>query len=192
MHLGREAVGARAIPVYAMPRMASFLRENGPWDQLIRLANIEIEPLAGNEPVELAMGLRVTPLPVPHREEYSETVGFVVEGPNASLLFLPDIDKWERWDRRLEDVLATVDRAYVDGTFFENGEIPGRDMADIPHPFIEETLARVAELPAQERAKVRFLHLNHTNPALDLEGEAVRRIRAAGCDVAVEGERFGL
>lgn len=192
MHLGREAMGTAGVPVYAMPRMAGFLEANGPWSQLVTLGNIELRPLADAEPVRLADALQVTPLRVPHRDEFSETVGFVIEGPRARVLFLPDIDKWDRWERDLEAVVRSVDRAYVDGSFFENGEIPGRDMRDIPHPFIAETLSRVAAWSAQERAKIRFLHLNHTNPALDRGSPATATIEAAGCAVAVEGETFGL
>lgn len=192
MHLGREVTGARSVPVYAMPRMTEFLRGNGPWGQLVELENIELRGLRADEPVELAPGLRITPLLVPHRDEYSETVGFRIEGPHAAVLFIPDIDKWERWERALEAELARVDVAYLDGTFYREGEIPGRAMSEIPHPFIEETLALLAGLPARERAKVRFIHLNHTNPALVEGGEAERAIERAGCRVASQGERLGL
>jgi pyrroloquinoline quinone biosynthesis protein B len=192
MHLGREAVGARAIPVYLMPRLFEFLQENGPWSQLVRLKNVELRPLRSDVPIRLGDQLEVRPLPVPHRDEYSETVGFIIDGPESSVLFIPDIDKWERWNRPLESVLARVDRAYVDGTFFSSGELGDRAMSEIPHPFIEETLARIGPLAAPERAKVRFIHLNHTNPALDDASEATARIQAAGAGVAVEGERFEL
>jgi pyrroloquinoline quinone biosynthesis protein B len=192
MHVGREVAGAQGIPVYAMPRMLEFLETNGPWSQLVTLGNIEPRPLFPDLTVELGAELSVTPVLVPHRDEYSETVGFFVQGPRRLVLFLPDIDKWERWDRELAEVLALVDRAYVDGSFYAEGEIPGRAMSEIPHPFIEETLARVAGLPAEERDKLWFIHLNHTNPALDGESEAAAGIRAAGCHLAAEGDEYGL
>lgn len=191
-HLGREVIGARSVPVHAMPRMAEFLRENGPWSQLVELDNVEIREMKEGRAVKLAEDLSVTPLLVPHRDEFSETVGFRIDGPERSVLFLPDIDKWDRWPTPLEEVLATVDVAYLDGTFFADGELPGRDMSRIPHPFIVETMERLGELPAAERAKVRFIHLNHTNPALDPDGEAARRIERAGFGVAREGEREEL
>lgn len=192
MHVGREVAGAQGIPIYAMPRMLEYLETNGPWSQLVSLENIELRPLFANTLVDLGDGLSVTPVLVPHRDEYSETVGFFIEGPRHRVLFLPDIDKWEKWNRSLVEVLAEVDRAYVDGSFFADGEIPGRAMSEIPHPFIEETLAIVAGLPETERAKLWFIHLNHTNPALDLQSEAAERVRAAGCHLAVEGQRYGL
>jgi len=192
MQLGREVAGAQRIPVYVMPRMRSFLESNGPWDQLIELENIELHDLRADDATALNDRISVTPLIVPHRDEYSETVGFRIAGPNSTVLYVPDIDKWERWDRKIEDELATVDLAYLDGTFFENGEIPGRDMSLIPHPFIEESMKRLQSLPALERGKVRFIHLNHTNPAI-LEGSVAREnIEKRGFRVANERERPGL
>jgi pyrroloquinoline quinone biosynthesis protein B len=195
LHLGREAMGARGVPVFAMPRMMGFLRDNGPWELLVRLENIVLRPLEAGVAVRLNERLTVTPVVVPHRDEYSETVGFRIAGPNRSLLWLPDIDKWERWDAagtRLEEAIASVDVAYLDGTFFADGEVPGRAMAEIPHPFVRETLARLAPLPAAERAKVRFVHLNRTNPLLFGDAAALAEVSAAGAGVAAEGERLPL
>jgi pyrroloquinoline quinone biosynthesis protein B len=194
MFLGHESLGARGIPVYAMPRMADFLRTNGPWSQLVRYENVAVQEMADGVPVPLAEGLTVTPFLVPHRQEFSEVVGFRIDGPRRSVLFLPDIDSWHEWDAagtRLEDALATVDVAYLDATFFADGEIPGRDMSGFPHPFVTTTMARLAGLPASERAKVRFLHLNHTNPAL-WPGPARDAVEAAGMRVAEEGETVAL
>lgn len=192
MFLGREALGASALPVHAMPRMAEFLRTNAPWDQLVRLQNIEIEPLAHEMRLDLAPLLTVIPLSVPHRDEYSETVGFVIEGRGRRVLYLPDIDSWEEWDRSFEEVLLRMDRAYVDGTFFDGAELPGRDMTEVPHPPIARTLERFAHLSDQQRQKIHFIHLNHTNPALDPRSEASAAIRDAGMNVAFEGDRFPL
>ena len=148
-------------------------------------------PLVAGEPVRLADDLTVTALVVPHRQEFSEVVAFKIAGPTRTALWLPDIDSWREWDAqgtRLEDMLATVDIAYLDGTFFANGEIPGRDMSGFPHPFMSHTIERLAALPASERAKVRFIHLNHTNPALAAGTAARNTIDAAGMRVADEGE----
>jgi len=192
IHLGREAIGADHVPVFAMPRMKAFLESNGPWDQLVSLGNIELREMKADTAIQLNDRIAVTPFVVPHRDEYSETVGFRIDGPNRSILFIPDIDKWVKWDRRIEDVIAEVDVAYLDGTFYANGEIPGRDMSEIPHPFIEESMLRFASLPAKERAKARFIHLNHTNPALRADSDARAAIEAAGMNVASEGDRDPL
>ena len=129
---------------------------------------------------------------VPHRDEYSETVGFRIRGPSHTVVYLPDIDKWDRWNVSIEDILADSDIAYLDGTFFTATELPGRDMSEIPHPFVVESIARFKNLPARERNKVRFIHANHTNPILDPASPATETVKAAGHHVAVQGERFGL
>jgi len=136
--------------------------------------------------------IRITPFLVPHRDEYTETVGFRISGPNRSVLFIPDIDKWEKWERRIEEMIGKVDVAYVDGTFYADGEIPGRNMKEIPHPFMMETMERFAALPATEKSKVRFIHLNHTNPALRPESPVARTIEQSGFRIAMEGERVTL
>ena len=195
MHLGYEVMGARSVPVYAMPKMVEFLGTNGPWDQLVRYQNIELRKLENGVPVKLSDRITVTPLLVPHRQEYTEVVGFRVQGPNRSVLFIPDIDQWEDWDAsgtRIEDELAKVDVAYLDGSFFANGEIPGRDMTGFPHPLITHSMERFEALPAEERDKIRFIHLNHTNPAIDAESAAAKNIKDNGFRIAEEKERVEL
>jgi pyrroloquinoline quinone biosynthesis protein B len=98
MYLGREAMNAQSVPVYVMPRMRAFLESSGPWDQLVNLENIALKSLTPDAAVRLTEHIRIIPFPVPHRDEYSETIGFRIVGPNASCLFIPDIDKWERWE----------------------------------------------------------------------------------------------
>jgi pyrroloquinoline quinone biosynthesis protein B len=181
-HLGREVMGTKGVRVYAMPRMRDFLERNGPWSQLVALKNITLVPLAENEEIALNARIHVTPLRVPHRDELSETVAFLIRGPSRTILWLPDIDKWEKWETPLESVLARADVAYLDGTFFTAGELPGRDLREIPHPLISETVERLKDSPLRHR--VRFIHLNQSNPLL--------RERRDGIVVAVEGERVGL
>lgn len=192
VHLGPEVMGANEIPLWAMPRMRGFLAGNEPWNTLLVMKNVAVRELSDGVEVRLNERIAVTPIQVPHRDELSETVGFVIRGPSRSVLYLPDIDKWERWSTRIEEVIARVDIALVDGTFYADGELPGRDMSKIPHPFIAETVRRLAPLPPEQRARVRFTHLNHTNPALVPDSDAVRAIRQAGMDVAVEGETYPL
>ena len=192
MYLGREAMGAQQVPVWVMPRMATFLSENGPWKQLVELQNVVLRPIPSDGTIELSPSLSVTAITVPHRDEYSETVGFVVRGPSKSVLYLPDIDKWDRWADPIEELVASVDQAWVDGTFYDGDELPGRDMAQIPHPFIVESMARFAGLPPATRDRIHFIHLNHTNPALRADSSARASIEAAGLHVAEQGQRFAL
>ena len=192
IHLGREAIGADSIKVYAMPRMSKFLSSNGPWDQLVTLKNISLQPLTENLTVELNERISITPIQVPHRDEYSETVGFVVTGPNQKLLYLPDIDKWARWDNSINDLVKRVDVSLLDGTFFANGEIAGRDMALIPHPFVEESIQQFSGLTKEQRQGIRFIHLNHTNPAINPKSRQREILRRAGMDVVDQGQVFDL
>ena len=188
MHLGREAMGASAVAVWAMPRMRAFLSDNGPWDQLVDNRNILVQPLEDGVPVRLSETLSVTPVAVPHRDEYSETVGFFVEGPSRKLLYLPDIDKWEKWETPIVDWITRVDVAMLDGTFFDGNELPGRDMKQIPHPFVVESIERFAPLATAERDKIHLIHLTHTNPILDPTSVASETVREAGLHVAREGD----
>jgi pyrroloquinoline quinone biosynthesis protein B len=192
MQFGREIYGANELPVWGTPRMREFLSSNGPWSLLVQTHAITLMDLPEGREIELASGLFVSALRVPHRDEFSDTVAFLIRGPHASVGYLPDIDKWERWDVRLEDFLARVDVALIDGTFFADGEVAGRAMNEIPHPFMVETLQRLAAAPAALRAKVVFTHLNHTNPASTPGSAADQRIRAAGMRVAVEGQIIEL
>ena len=195
VHLGHEVMGASDVPVYAMPRMHTFLSENGPWDQLVRYKNIVLEPLAAGTPIRLNNRLSIEPFLVPHRQEYSEVVGYRITGPSRSVLFIPDIDSWEEWAEEgslIEEIIPTVDVAYLDATFFSDTEIPGRDMSGVPHPFITHSMERLAHLPTQQRATVRFIHLNHTNPALSPDSDARRTIHERGFRVADEMERVDL
>ncbi len=195
MHLGIEAMGAQNVPVYVMPRMQQFLSENGPWAQLVQMHNVELRPLHDGRAVSITNELTVTPVSVPHRDEYSETVAFRIQGPRRSVLFMPDIAGWDAWERcgtRIEDVLNTVDIAYLDGTFMSGDELPGRDLSKIQHPMVDASLARFADLPEGERHKVRFIHLNQSNPLLRGEASALAELKRSGCGVAHEGEIVGL
>jgi len=184
MHFGHEAMGAEKIPVFVMPRMKSFLSNSGPWDQLVRYQNIDLVDMEEDKGIQLTESLQITPFLVPHRDEYSETVGFRITGNNRSVIFIPDINKWSLWEKSIVEVIMENDLVLIDGSFFSNGEIPGRDMSEFPHPFIEESMDLFSALPANERRKVHFIHLNHTNPAMKVDGEARQEIYNSGYQVA--------
>lgn len=192
MHLGYEAYGSETTVVHLTPRFAEYLEANGPWSQLVEMQQIELHRVEAGESVTLATDLRVTSFAVPHRDEYSDTVGFRIDGPSSSLVYLPDIDKWERWDREVEELIGEVDFALLDGSFYSGAEIPMRDMSEIPHPFIAESLQRFEPLSPELRARVIFTHLNHSNPAADPESEAAREVRSFGARIARRGDLFEL
>ncbi len=188
VHLGREAMGAKEVPIYAMPKMKSFLEENGPWSQLVKLQNISIKTLKVDSVFNLNSNFSIQALQVPHRDEFSETVGFVVKTKSKEVLFIPDIDKWEKWEEDINAWIEKVDMAFLDGSFYENGEIPVRDMNQIPHPFITESMERFKDMELVEKNKIQFIHLNHTNPALRKGSKAFNQILESGFRLAEEGQ----
>jgi pyrroloquinoline quinone biosynthesis protein B len=177
MYLGKETMSARGVPVYGTARMAAFLRANGPWKLLVDDGHIALREIDTDRPVDLG-GARVTAMRVPHRDELSDTVGYLVEGPRKKALYIPDVDRWEKWDRDIGAIADQVDLLLLDGTFASAAELPHRDIARVPHPLLSDTRARVRG----RKARVLFIHLNHTNPAL-VDGTP---------DVAREGMTFPL
>ena len=192
MYLGKEATNASEIPVYSMPRMKSFLEENGPWSQLVRTQNIMLHSMENETVINLTSNLKVTPFTVPHRDEYSETVGYKIEGPKKSVLFIPDIDKWEKWDTSIIEAVSKVDYAFIDATFYDGDEINTRDISQIPHPFIIESMELFKDLSSEEKKKIHFIHFNHTNPVIDPESEAYKLVLENGFNIAKINSRFSL
>jgi pyrroloquinoline quinone biosynthesis protein B len=192
VHLGQEVMATRSLAVYAMDRMGAFLSSDAPWRNLVDQGHIQLHALRAGRPVSLSPTLSITPIEVPHRDEISETVAFRVDGPGRSILHLPDIDGWAQWATPLEEIVAQVDVAWIDGTFFDATELPGRDLSQIAHPFIRDTLDLVAGFPPALRARIRFTHLNHSNPACQPGHGAAAEIRRRGCLVAEERARVSL
>ena len=189
IHLGREVMGAKEVPVYAMPRMKQFLETNGPWNQLVRLNNISIQKINDNVAIQLNERLSITPFLVPHRDEYSETVGYKIEGPNKSLIFIPDIDKWDKWEVNVKELVKDNDYSLLDGTFYNIDELPGRDMSQIPHPFIIESINLFSNV---DKLGIYFIHINHSNPALNSNSDAFKNIINNGFGVAKRDQIFDL
>ena len=192
LHLGREVMGAKNMPLFAMPKMKDFLEKNGPWNQLITLKNISITQLRKNQELRLGDRLFIEPFLVPHRDEYSETVGYRIISDDKSLIYIPDIDKWEKWDQDIFQIVLNTDYALLDGTFFSQNELPNRNMNEIPHPFIIETMETLYQLNTKNRNKVYFIHLNHSNPAIIINGPASKLIKSKRFNVAREGDIFNL
>ena len=192
MHLGREVMGSKNIVVYAMPKMKLFLENNEPWKQLVSLKNIHIIPIEDKKEIILSKNLIIEPFKVPHRDEFSETVGYNIIGPNESLLYIPDIDKWDKWEHDILFWIESTGYALLDGTFYYDGEIPNRNMSEIPHPFIMESMNYFETLLERNQNKIFFIHLNHTNPAIRKNSAASRNIIKNGFNVARKGMRLYL
>ncbi|MGA0271815.1 MAG: MBL fold metallo-hydrolase [Ilumatobacteraceae bacterium] len=185
--LGREALAASSVPVWAQPRLRSMLERDVPWSLLVDHGHIDLR----SDPIDLGGSLLVEVLPVPHRGEVSETVAYRVTGPNRSVLWLPDIDSWDAWDRDIVEEVAAVDVAFVDATFFDDGELD-RDMSVIPHPRVVDTVRRFVDRAPELASRVRLVHLNHTNPVLRVGSPERAFVERAGLSVAAPGDRFAI
>ena len=191
MFLGLEAMNADKIPVYTMPRMKNYLEKNGPWSQLVQKNNIELVRITNDSTLLINQNLSVTPIKVPHRDEYSETVGYKIEGKRKSALFIPDIDKWHVWNRNIIEEVKKVDYAFVDASFFKDGELE-RDMSKIPHPFTTETTTLFQNESLETKNKIHFIHFNHTNPTIKENHPFKDSIQKLGFRFAKEGMNFSL
>ncbi len=191
-YLGKEATNAKDVAVYAMPKMRRFLKQNGPWSQLVSDHNIVLQNLSSRTPVQLTSNLSVIPFTVPHRDEFSETVGYTIVGPNKKVLFIPDIDKWKKWDKSIIEAIAEVDYAYIDATFFNGEELNTRDISQIPHPFVIESMNLFADIPASEKNKIYFIHFNHTNPLLQQSNPQIQQVINNGFHIAQINETIEL
>lgn len=191
---GFEAIHTSRLTVHASPAMGAFLTKHAPWAQLVALENLALAPIAAGERVALGDDVYVTALSVPHRDEYADTLAYRIEGPRARVLYLPDCDPWARWpaDNDPRALFDAVDVALVDGSFYSGDELPGRDLAKIGHPLMTETMELLASRVASGRLRVRFVHLNHSNPALDPASPARRELESRGFAVARTGEELPL
>ncbi len=184
MYLGREAMGSKGVPVYVMPVMKTYLENNGPWSQLVTLNNISLQPLKDREIIKLTSNISVEPFIVPHRDEYSETVGFKISGPKKKVLFIPDIDKWSKWQEKISAQISEVDYAFLDGSFFDGEELNYRDISEIPHPFLIESMKEFKNLSVVEKSKIYFIHFNHTNPVLNKKSVQAQILLKEGFNIA--------
>lgn len=189
MDFGKEVMSTKLLPVYALPRMKAFLETNGPWSQLVTLHNIDLHEMTADSAVKVSNNVTVTAMRVPHRDEYSETAGFLITTTSKKYLFIPDINKWDKWDRSIVELVKSVDIAMVDATFYDNTELPERNFANVPHPFVSETMQLFANEDGKTKAKVCFIHFNHTNPLM-WDKKKQKALENAGFHVAKQGDQL--
>jgi pyrroloquinoline quinone biosynthesis protein B len=182
--LGPEGMNVESLPIYAFPELLEVIGETKLWSPLIN--NLQPTPIRPYERIRLAHDLTIKPIPVPHRDELgSGTAAYLVDGPERSLLYLPDIDNWRQW-KQAEKVLQGVDVLLADGTFFSNEELSGRP--SVAHPLIPETLTALAG----KRFQLVLIHFNHTNPILDKSSEARNLVTGNDVLIAQTGQWFNL
>jgi pyrroloquinoline quinone biosynthesis protein B len=186
INLGREVMNTNNIPVYVMPKMKKFIETNGPWSQLVKLNNIKLIELKEDLPVKLSDQIVISSMLVPHRDEFSETVGFRIATSVKSYLFIPDINKWEKWKRAIIKEVDKVDIAFLDATFNDINELKNRKMSEVPHPFVEETMELFSSASDKTKAKIHFIHFNHTN-AVMWSKSAKTEVEQKKFNVSVQG-----
>ncbi|QSS98768.1 pyrroloquinoline quinone biosynthesis protein PqqB [Pontibacillus sp. ALD_SL1] len=191
--LGKEAMNTHELPVYAGAELGEFLQSHLPWSTLVESKNISIKALQHGKTYYQG-DYSIIPLLVPHRTEYSETFGFVINGGESSLLYIPDIDRWEDWEEELLCMANEVDYCLLDATFYSEKEVRGigREPKSIPHPFMEETMDRLQPLVDRKEVTVYFTHLNHSNPVLNPNTDACKTVSQRGFRIAEEGMTIQL
>ncbi|MFC2079190.1 MBL fold metallo-hydrolase [Candidatus Bipolaricaulota bacterium] len=182
--LGRESWDTQHLPVLCTQRMANFLKTNQPWKQLVELVNIAPTIVKPGNPVQLGSAVAATPILVPHRDEVSDTVAWRITGPKRRLVYCPDIDRWEG---PILEAIDDADIALLDGTFYSTDELPGRDVSEIPHPCIADSMNAFQDFETD----IRFIHLNHSNRLVSDE-RLIERVKEHGFDIGKGGSRIQL
>ena len=195
IYLGKEAMDTRNVKVHAGPLMKNLLETDAPWRQLTDLGNIQVEVLTEGIATKLREHVEVIPVSVPHRNEFSETFGFWIHGPKKKVLYIPDIDSWEEWGLDVAEVCTQADICLLDATFFSGNDLAdsgrsGRDLSEIPHPFITDTIERLKGLT--DSCEMYFTHFNHSNPALKETSEERKFIEENGFHIAEDGMTFSI
>ena len=192
LELGLETMDTNGVPVYVMARMRKFLEKNEPFATIARSGNIELRELDESVPVSIESGLSVTPFAVSHRNELSETVGFLLSSDDKELIYLPDIDSWEGFESDIKSMISSSSVALIDGTFYSGSELGHRDMSRVPHPPISSSMRMLSDIDRSDRGKVYFTHLNHTNPAMDPASSEARAVTDGGFNIAADRQGFAL
>ncbi len=191
MYFGREALGSNNVNINVLPKMANFLKTNGPWSQLVEINNINIKKINFDKTTYHLENISVLPIKVPHRDEYSETAAYEIIGKNKKALFIPDIDKWEKWTKNIIQLAQEFDYLLLDATFYDSNEI-NRDISEIPHPLVIETLSLLDNLSNKDKSKVYFIHMNHTNMMLDSKSDLSEYVISKGFNIARLGLKLEL
>ncbi len=192
MFLGKEAISTKKLPVMVGDEMSGFLSAHYPWKQLLDFDNMVLEPIKDGQAFSLPEQASLLPLAVPHRNEFSETFGFVLRGSKKRLLYIPDIDRWEDWHVDLDEIMRDVDYCLIDGTFYSEKELEGigRSYKEIPHPLIMRSIEIFAKYT--DRTGIYFTHFNHSNPVIGVDESYREKMESEGFYVLEEGQEFRL
>lgn len=195
---GRETLNASGLNLYVSSSMQNLIERTPQWALMLDQGVFSLTSISSGVSHALSDEVHVEPIAVPHRAELSDMHAFVVRGPNRSVLFLPDHDRWEdtlahygastirEWLTQLE-----VDVALVDGTFWSSDELSGRSQLEVPHPPVAESLERLGQRRDGD-PDIIFIHLNHTNPLYNTSSEQHQTLVDMGWVVGQQGMTFTL
>ncbi len=192
LQLEKAVLNTFEIPVFVMPKLKRFIESNQPWSNLATSQNINLIKLTDQSKIVLNERISIIPFLVPHRAEYSETVGFQILGSNKKIIFIPDIDSWDSMDTSIENLIFENDLLFLDGTFFDGKELPNRDISKVPHPLISQSIKRFKTLPKRQKTKIKFIHFNHTNKVRDSKSTEHKQLMNSGLGLAKEGMKIIL
>jgi pyrroloquinoline quinone biosynthesis protein B len=190
LKLGLEAMNSFKIPVFVMPKMKLFLENNSMFKQLIINKNIILKEIKEKRKFRLNNNVSISTFCVPHRNELSETVGYKICGLNKKIIFIPDIDMWD--NQNMIDLVKNHDILLLDGTFYTKEEIKKRNINKIPHPSIEDSMRLMKKINNNERKKIFFTHLNHTNAVLDKGTIEYKNVITSGYNILEDRQIFTL
>ncbi len=215
---GPESISANRLPIYCSPAMAKLFVEFRQWKSLV--SNGHLVPISWPEYVSPnstdkkylegknwieAQSIQIseesqhliTPVQIPHRAEFGDTHAFIISG-KTRLLYLPDHDSWTETLElygvsSIRELLQnlSIDIALLDGTFWSDQELTGRDQSEVPHPTVSESLERLGDR-LENDPRIVFIHLNHTNPLHNNDSTEAKILLNSGWEIGTKGMRFDL
>ena len=184
--LGKEAADVKRVTVFAALEVCEFLGFNPIFRRMVQRGNLRLGEILEGEALELFEGATITPFVVPHRKDAILTYGYLItekgegDGKGRTIIYIPDMDLITK---EIKALVKDSDIALLDGTFFDMNELPGRDMSEISHPLIEETIRTLGEMDT----RIIFTHINHSNPVSDPSSKEYEHVTEAGHEIASEG-----
>ena len=195
---GREAIAARDIELHVSDDMYHLIDRTPQWNLMVQQGVFNIRTFTAGDVVFSQGELSIEAVRIPHRAELSDMHAFIIRGPSKSLLFLTDHDTWNETltvhdCSSIRELLAklNVDIALIDGTFWSEDELAGRNQATVPHPPVLQTLNMLGSREDGD-PDIIFTHLNHTNPLYNRDSEQYAEVERLGWSVAYQGQRFTL
>tara|TARA_Y100001970_G_scaffold268694_1_gene360261 strand:- start:855 stop:1724 length:870 start_codon:yes stop_codon:yes gene_type:complete len=189
LEFGKEAMNSFEVPIYAMPKMNDFIKSNNAFNFLIQSSNIKLNTIHHNANLKLNKNISIEPFLVSHRNEMSETVGYKIFSKKNSIVYLPDIDSWDDPYLDIIECVKNNDILILDGTFYDINELGVRNILDIPHPTIKDSINRFSMLGMSDRNKIYFTHFNHTNDVIR-DSESRKVLVNEGYNITNDGDVF--